>query len=83
MGLGSVLQEPRRVVEVTGIAFLECRRTLAGVVALVGDRDAQRDVAAFGLLADPITDLRYGDSRGGPPKGPASRLPCPAKRSFS
>src|SRR5215204_4614631 len=46
-------------------------RTLSGVVALVGDREAQRDVAAFGLLADPITDLRYGDSRGGPPKGPA------------
>src|SRR5215204_6621056 len=46
-------------------------RTLSGVVALVGDREAQRDVAAFGLLADPIPDLRYGDSRGWPPKGPA------------
>src|SRR3712207_6872849 len=46
--------------EVTGVAELQCRRTLAGVVALVGHRELQRHVVALGLVAGLKSDLRDG-----------------------
>jgi len=60
-----VLDERRGVVEVAGIAELYSRRTLAGVVALVRDVEAYRDVAALGFLFDPTLELREGRNRYG------------------
>ena len=50
VGLAVVLDERRSVIEVTGITELDRRRALAGVVALVGDREARLEVSALGLL---------------------------------
>src|SRR5215207_675648 len=60
VGRAGVLDERGAVVEVTGVAELHRRRTLAGIVALVGDLEVRLQVLALGFLADPTGDLRYG-----------------------
>src|SRR5215217_320070 len=56
VGLASILQEAGGVLEVAGVAELDSRRALAGVVARVLDRVAQGDVPALGLLLDGLLD---------------------------
>src|SRR5215212_5110655 len=63
VGRAGVLDERRPVVEVAGVALLDGRGALAGVVALVGHRVAQRHVATVGGLADPAAHLRHGWDR--------------------
>src|SRR5215208_2774511 len=60
-----VLDERRGVVEVTGVAELDSRRTLAGVVARVRDVEANSDVVALGFLFDPTLELSEGRNRYG------------------
>jgi hypothetical protein len=47
--LASDLHEAGRVVEVAGVAELQGRHALAGVVARVAHREARREVAALGI----------------------------------
>src|SRR5215207_6593225 len=54
-----VLDERGAVVEVAGVAELQGRRALAGVVALVGDLEVRLQVLALGFLAEPTGNLRY------------------------
>src|SRR5215217_8959017 len=58
--LAAILDERGGVVEVTGVAELQGRRTLAGVVTFVGDLEVRLQVLAFGFLAEPTGNLRYG-----------------------